>query len=141
MQQQAWVRPDACVPDSCQNKAYCAPACVLHTMCDSLARDLQAAVKSGHDWKRVGREIRILKRLTNHPAVIHLLDVVSLPTEVYVIQELAAGGSLLDHVRERKSLPEATARRFFVQVVAGLQFCHAKDVRVCTCTCICMRML
>ena len=90
---------------------------------------MQAAVKHGYDWKRVGREIRILKRLKNHPAIIHVYDVITLPSEVYVIQELAQGGSLLDFVRSRKRINEGNALSFFSQVVAGLQFCHANQVR------------
>jgi 5'-AMP-activated protein kinase, catalytic alpha subunit len=89
---------------------------------------VQAAAKSPHDWKRVGREIRILKRLKNHPAIIHVYDIITLPSEVYVVQELAQGGSLLDFVRSRKRLTEETSLRFFLQVVAGLQFCHQNEV-------------
>ena len=66
-------------------------------------------MKSAHDWKRVGREIRILKRLTNHPAVIHLLDVVTLPEEIYVVQVLRSRppalscASAADTISERRS--------------------------------------
>lgn len=90
---------------------------------------MQRALKDKHDWRRVGREIRILKRLKNHPAIIHVYDVVSLPSEVYVIQELAQGGSLLDYIRDRKRVSEQLAIRFFLQVVAGLQYCHDREVR------------
>lgn len=90
---------------------------------------LQAKLKQPQDWLRIGREIRILRRLKNHPAIIHMYDVVSRPATVYVIQEHAAGGSLLDFVRARRRLSEATALRFFLQIVAGLQYCHAREVR------------
>lgn len=85
-------------------------------------------MKTPYDWRRVGREIRILRRLKNHPAIIHMYDVITLPSSVYVIQELAHGGSLLDFVRSRKRIPEETALRFFLQIVAGLQFCHDNEV-------------
>ena len=85
-------------------------------------------MSSPHDWKRAAREIRILKRLKNHPAIIHLYDVVCVPEEVYLVQELAQGGSLLDYVRSRKTIPEEQALHFFLQIVAGLQFCHSKQV-------------
>jgi hypothetical protein len=71
-----------------------------------------------------------LKRLKNHPAIIHVYDVVSLPSEVYVMQELAQGGSLLDYIRDRKRVSEQLAIRFFLQVVAGLQYCHDREVRL-----------
>ena len=102
---------------------------------------VQRAVKTPFDWKRVGREIRILKRLQNHPAIIHMLDVVSRAGEVYVVQELAQGGSLLDFVRSRKRIPEDTALRFFLQIVAGLQFCHDKDVRAADSAPACAELL
>lgn len=89
---------------------------------------MQKALKDKHDWRRVGREIRILKRLKNHPAIIHMYDVVSMPSEVFVIQELAQGGSLLDYIRDRKRVSENLAIRFFMQVVAGLQYCHDREV-------------
>jgi Protein kinase domain len=94
---------------------------------------VQTAVKSPHDWKRAAREIRILKRLKNHPAIIHLYDVISLPEEIHLVQELAQGGSLLDYVRERKTISEEAALRFFLQVVAGLEFCHSREVRAAPC--------
>lgn len=97
---------------------------------------MQRAVKTPYDWKRVGREIRILKRLQNHPAIIHMYDVISQAGEVYVVQELAQGGSLLDYVRGRKRIPEETALRFFLQIVAGLQFCHQNDVRAAVTRCV-----
>lgn len=90
---------------------------------------VQAALKQPHDWRRVGREVRILKRLKNSPAIIHLYEVLSLPTKIYLIQELAEGGSLLDYVRQRKRLTEDEALRIFLQIVAGLQHCHAHEVR------------
>lgn len=89
---------------------------------------VQKALKDKHDWRRVGREIRILKRLKNHPAIIHMYDVISMPSEVFVIQELAQGGSLLDYIRDRKRVSENLAIRFFLQVVAGLQYCHDREV-------------
>lgn len=89
---------------------------------------MQNALKDGHDWRRVGREIRILKRLKNHPAVIHVYDVISVRSEVYVIQELAQGGSLLDYIRDRKRISEELAMRLFLQIVAGLQYCHQNEV-------------
>jgi serine/threonine protein kinase len=96
---------------------------------------MQKALKDKHDWRRVGREIRILKRLKNHPAIIHMYDVVSMPSEVFVIQELAQGGSLLDYIRDRKRVSESLAVRFFLQIVAGLQYCHDREVLPLPCFC------
>ena len=98
-------------------------------MCAEYIHNVQDALKQPHDWRRVGREVRILKRLKNHPAIIHLYDVIPLSTKVYLVQELAKGGSLLDFVRTRKRLSEDRSIRYFLQLVAGLQFCHKNEVQ------------
>ncbi|GBG79352.1 hypothetical protein CBR_g29500 [Chara braunii] len=79
------------------------------------------------DRKRVAREIKVLKRLTQG-TIIQLLEVVESPTRVHVIMEYASGGSLLDYVRARKKLEESEARRFLVQIVRGLEHCHSRMV-------------
>jgi serine/threonine protein kinase len=99
-----------------------------HTSVTALAC-AQGALRQPQDWRRIGREVRILRRLKNHPAVIHLYDVVSRPAHVYVVQEYARGGSLLDFVRARRKIKESAALRFFLQIVAGLQYCHGREVR------------
>lgn len=58
-----------------------------------------------------------------------MYDVISVKCEVYVIQELAQGGSLLDYIRDRKRISEDLAMRLFLQIVAGLQYCHQNEVR------------
>ena len=75
------------------------------------------------DRRRVGREIRVLKRLAS-PRVIQLLEVVDAPSRMFMVMERAANGSLLDYVRSRKRLDEPTARKFFCQAVAGIEYCH-----------------
>jgi serine/threonine protein kinase len=68
-----------------------------------------------NDRRRVGREIRVLKRLT-HMGIIKLFEVVDAPENIYVVMEYADGGSLLDYVRSRKRLDEREARHFLNQV-------------------------
>lgn len=50
--------------------------------------------------------------------------------KLYLVMEYAPSGSLLDYVRARKRLSEAESCFFLQQIVAGLQFCHANEVRV-----------
>ncbi|EEH54051.1 uncharacterized protein MICPUCDRAFT_5956, partial [Micromonas pusilla CCMP1545] len=80
-----------------------------------------------NDRKRVGREIRVLKRLT-HESIIRLFDVVDGIDKMFVVMEYADGGSLLDHVRARKRLSERESARMFRQMCAGLMYCHANGV-------------
>ena len=79
------------------------------------------------DRRRVGREIRVLKRLAS-PRVVQLLEVVDAPSRMFMVMEHATGGSLLDFVRQRKRLDEPTARRFICQAAAGIEYCHAHGV-------------
>lgn len=42
--------------------------------------------------------------------------------------EHAPSGSLLDYVRSRKKMAEPDAVFVLQQIVAGLQYCHAREV-------------
>ena len=87
----------------------------------------KAALTDANDRRRVGREVRVLRRLACG-AVIRLFDVVAAPAHIFVVMEYAAGGSLLDHVRGAGRLAEAAAARVFAQLLAGVVFCHAQGV-------------
>ena len=80
-------------------------------------------LSSESDRKRVGREIRVLKRLS-HKNVARLFDVVETASRIFCVMEFADGGSVLDHVRSRRSLDEATACSFTSQIVDALDYCH-----------------
>ena len=79
------------------------------------------------DRRRVGREIRVLKRLS-HQSVIRVFDVVESHSRIYVVMEYCEGGSLLDYVRGKKRLSEAAACAFMHQVLRGLENCHENGV-------------
>ena len=79
------------------------------------------------DRRRVGREIRVLKRLS-HQSVIRVFDVVESHSRIYVVMEYCEGGSLLDYVRGKKRLSEAEACAFMHQVLRGLENCHENGV-------------
>jgi 5'-AMP-activated protein kinase catalytic alpha subunit len=85
------------------------------------------ALTDANDRRRVGREVRVLKRLACG-AVIRLFDVVTAPAHIFVVMEYADGGSLLDHVRAAGRLAEPAACRIFQQLLAGVAFCHAHGV-------------
>eukprot|EP00792_Barthelona_sp_PAP020_P001915 TRINITY_DN1308_c0_g1_i1.p1 TRINITY_DN1308_c0_g1~~TRINITY_DN1308_c0_g1_i1.p1 ORF type:complete len:565 (-),score=146.65 TRINITY_DN1308_c0_g1_i1:47-1741(-) len=72
---------------------------------------------------QVQREIRILK-LFNHPHIVRLYEVIENPQNIFLVMELAAGGELFKHIKKNGKLEEPTARRFFQQIVAGVDYCH-----------------
>ena len=83
----------------------------------------KSKLSSETDRKRVGREIRVLKRLT-HPNVVRLFDVVETASRIFCVMEFADGGSVLDHVRARRHLDENTAASFTAQIADALDYCH-----------------
>ena len=85
------------------------------------------ALTDANDRRRVGREVRVLRRLQSS-SIIALFDVVVAPHHIYVVMEYAAGGSLLDHVRAAGRLGEPEACRLFGQLLRGVAFCHAAGV-------------
>lgn len=80
------------------------------------------------DQDRVSREMRVMRLVAGHIYIAQLYECVETPNFVYIIMEHCAGGSLLDHVRSKKKLPEAEAAQILQQLLFALQYCHAKGV-------------
>ncbi|KAG1668458.1 hypothetical protein FOA52_005231 [Chlamydomonas sp. UWO 241] len=80
-----------------------------------------------NEAKRMQREIRVMKHLC-HECVIKLFEVVEAEKTLYLIMELTPNGSLLDYVRARKRMREPDAAHALQQIVAGLEFCHKREV-------------
>jgi 5'-AMP-activated protein kinase catalytic alpha subunit len=72
---------------------------------------------------KVRREIMIL-RLLNHKHLIKLYEVIECPSDIFVVTEYISGGELFDFIVERGRLPENDARRFFQQLIGGVEYCH-----------------
>jgi serine/threonine protein kinase len=73
--------------------------------------------------QKVRREIKIL-RLFDHPHIIRLYEVIDTPTDIFVIMEYVSGGELFDYIVMKGRLAEAEARRFFQQILTGIEYCH-----------------
>ncbi|XP_073005467.1 CBL-interacting protein kinase 7-like [Typha latifolia] len=76
---------------------------------------------------RVLREVSAMRRLS-HPNVLHLMEVMATKSKIYLIMELAPGGDLLSRVARRGRLPEPAARRYFLQLISALRYCHVRGV-------------
>ena len=65
-------------------------------------------------------------RQAKQALVVSLLEVLASPTHIYIVLELVPGGTLFRRVVESKDgrLDEATARRYFGQLVTGVAYCH-----------------
>eukprot|EP00043_Microstomoeca_roanoka_P005124 m.53730 g.53730 ORF g.53730 m.53730 type:complete len:497 (-) comp12819_c1_seq1:195-1685(-) len=72
---------------------------------------------------KIRREIQILK-LFRHPHIIRLYQVVSTPKEIFMIMEYVSGGELFEYIRHHGRLSENESRRFFQQIISGVDYCH-----------------
>jgi 5'-AMP-activated protein kinase, catalytic alpha subunit len=73
------------------------------------------------------REISIL-RMFSHPHVIHLYEIITTPSEIYLVMEYCPNGELFDFIVSSGKLPEDEARKVFQQIVAGIEYCHLHKV-------------
>lgn len=70
--------------------------------------------------EKVRREIANLKAFS-HPHIIRLYEVIHTPTDIFVVMEYVSGGELFDYIVQKGRLSEAEARRFFQQILAGVE--------------------
>nr|CAB3227515.1 calcium/calmodulin-dependent protein kinase kinase 2 [Phallusia mammillata] len=77
---------------------------------------------------RVYQEIALLKKL-NHANVVKLVEVLDDPAEdsLYMVFELMKNGEVLD-VPTKSPLDETTARKYFCDVVLGLEYLHFQKI-------------
>merc|ERR1711962_1556312 len=76
---------------------------------------------------KIRREIQNLK-LFRHPHIIKLYQVISTPTDIFMVMEYVAGGELFDYIVKHGKLKEEDARRFFQQIISGVDYCHRHNV-------------
>merc|ERR1719237_455111 len=76
---------------------------------------------------KIRREIQNLK-LFRHPHIIKLYQVISTPTDIFMVMEYVSGGELFDYIVKNGKLKEDDARRFFQQIISGVDYCHRHNV-------------
>lgn len=52
------------------------------------------------------------------------MQVISTPTDIFMIMEYVSGGELFDYIVKHGKLQENDARRFFQQIISGVDYCH-----------------
>ncbi|XP_035698911.1 5'-AMP-activated protein kinase catalytic subunit alpha-2-like isoform X13 [Branchiostoma floridae] len=72
---------------------------------------------------KIRREIQNLK-LFRHPHIIKLYQVISTPADIFMVMEYVSGGELFHYIVKHGKLKEAEARRFFQQIISGVDYCH-----------------
>jgi len=76
---------------------------------------------------KIKREIQNLK-LFRHPHIIKLYQVISTPTDIFMVMEYVSGGELFEYIVKHGKLKEDEARRFFQQIISGVDYCHRHNV-------------
>ena len=79
------------------------------------------------DVERVSREIHILK-LTRHPNIIQLYEIIETPKQLYLIMEYADGGELFDYIVNKSKVEELEACNIFQQIISGIEYIHKLNV-------------
>ena len=77
-------------------------------------------MQQADDIERVGREIQILKML-KHPNVIRLWEIIYERDKIYLAMEFAPRGELFQHIVKNRRCREPEGRRFFKQLMAGVE--------------------
>ncbi|KAI9252141.1 kinase-like domain-containing protein [Sporodiniella umbellata] len=60
----------------------------------------------------------------NHPYIVKLYDVVETEKYVGLVLEYASGGELFEHILAHRYLKEKDAKKFFAQLISGIQYMH-----------------
>lgn len=88
----------------------------------------KAKIKTKKDVETVKKEVKVMKELNGHPNILNMLDMLEDSSSLYLVLELAAGGDLFDKIVSVGGFDEPGARHFFLQILAGLEYCHSKGV-------------
>lgn len=84
-------------------------------------------IKANELTVNVRREIAIMKAL-NHKNIVNLREVLSSKSKLYIVMDLVRGGELFDMIERKGELDEALARKYFQQLIDGIDYCHRRGV-------------
>ncbi|CEF67670.1 5'-AMP-activated protein kinase catalytic subunit alpha-1 [Strongyloides ratti] len=72
---------------------------------------------------KIRREIQNMQ-MFRHPHIIKLYQVISTPTDIFMFMEYVSGGELFDYIVKHGRLKTSESRRFFQQIISGVDYCH-----------------
>jgi len=76
---------------------------------------------------QIKKEIAIMK-MVKHKNVVSLREVLASRTKIFIVLEFVTGGELFDKIVEAGKFDEKTARKYFRQLVNGVEYCHQQSV-------------
>eukprot|EP01155_Anaeramoeba_flamelloides_P000740 Anaeramoba_flamelloidesa1053526_90.p1 GENE.a1053526_90~~a1053526_90.p1 ORF type:complete len:768 (-),score=184.67 a1053526_90:170-2473(-) len=62
--------------------------------------------------------------LVEHPNIVRLLEILQDQNSWYIITEYLEHGELFDFIVAHEKLNESTTRRFFSEIISGIEYCH-----------------
>lgn len=81
--------------------------------------------------EKICREIDSMIKLRGHENIIELNEVLELiqdsKSTLFLVMELVTGGELFERIPEHGT-PEVFARRYFRQLLSGVEYCHSRGV-------------
>jgi len=77
--------------------------------------------------ERLRTEIEILK-VSDHPNVVRLYEVLEDSRFIYLVMEVCSGGELFDYIVANKRLGERKAAQLFKQLLLSLSYLHTHDI-------------
>jgi serine/threonine protein kinase len=80
-----------------------------------------------HMEEQLKREIAVMK-LLKHDNIVQLKEVMQTANHIYLVLELVTGGELFDKIVAAKKFDEATARKYFHQLIMGIHYCHQQGI-------------
>ncbi|KAL3676708.1 hypothetical protein R1sor_026656 [Riccia sorocarpa] len=98
------------------------------------AMDMEEKDNVSENFRRpvfvVRGEIQKILRLFVHPHIIRLYEVIETSTDIYLVMEYVKPGCLLFDLMVEMGRPfqEEQARRYFQQIVSGVEYCHRNMV-------------
>jgi serine/threonine protein kinase len=78
------------------------------------------------------REMDSMKQVNDHPNIVGLVEVLELvqesKTTLFLVLEFVSGGELFERMKAGQGNSEEFARRYFRQLLSGIEYCHGKGV-------------
>ncbi|XVF46136.1 hypothetical protein PTKIN_Ptkin03bG0002600 [Pterospermum kingtungense] len=87
--------------------------------------DKEKVLKAGM-INQIKREISVM-RIARHPNIVQLYEVMATKTKIYFVLEYCKGGELFNKVAKGR-LKEEVARKYFIQLINAVDFCHSRGV-------------
>jgi 5'-AMP-activated protein kinase catalytic alpha subunit len=76
---------------------------------------------------QIKKEINVMK-MVKHRHVVNLNEVLASKTKIFIVLELVTGGELFDKIVAAGRFDEPTARKYFRQLMSGVDYCHRQQV-------------